>query len=77
MIRQDIRIGDYKNTGTDFSSYKYVIDYYKAGVDIKSVSVKKFVMVRKYTMTDGISYDSDIYIIDRAVFENMTHIKIK
>ena len=74
MIRQDIRIGDYKNTGTDFSSYKYVIDYYKAGVDIKSVSVKKFVMVRKYTMTDGISYDSDIYIIDRAVFENNTQI---
>lgn len=69
MIRQDIRIADYRNSGESLTSYKYVVDLYKAGIDFKENVKKKYVMIRKYSITNGIVYDSDIYIIEKELLK--------
>jgi hypothetical protein len=69
MIRQDIRIADYTNIGESLTSYKYVVDLYKAGVDFKEDIRKKYVMVRKYDIVNGIVYDSDVYIIEKELLK--------
>ena len=70
MIRQDIRIGDYTNKGADLVSYKYVVDFFKQGVDFKEVHKQKYVMIRKYNVINNIVYDTDIYLIERSILEN-------
>ena len=67
MIRQDIRIGDYTNKGTSLTSYKFIVDLYKAGVDFKEDIKKNYVMLRKYSIVNDVVYDSDIYIIERDI----------
>lgn len=70
MIRQDIRIGDYTNKGISLTSYKFIVDLYKAGVDFKENIKKNYVMVRKYSIVNDVVYDSDIYIIERDIISN-------
>ena len=69
MIRQDIRIADYTNVGESLTSYKYVVDLYKAGIDFKEDVRKKYVMIRKYDITNDIVYDSDVYIIEKELLK--------
>lgn len=69
MIRQDIRIGDYSNNGQVEASYKYIVDFYKAGVDYKDTVYNKFVMLRRYRIVNSIPYDTDIYLVERSLIE--------
>lgn len=75
MIRQDIRIGDYSNIGITLTSYKYIIDFYKHDVDDISVVYKNFVMLRKYNIINDIVYDTDIYFIDKGLFDENGKLK--
>ena len=67
MIRQDIRIGDYTNTGASLTSYKFIVDLYKAGVDFAEDIKKNYVMIRKYNIINEVVYDTDVYIIEREL----------
>ena len=67
MIRQDIRIGDYTNKGESLTSYKFIVDLYKAGIDFAEDIKKNYVMIRKYNVVNEVIYDTDVYIIEREL----------
>ena len=67
MIRQDIRIGDYTNKGEALTSYKFIVDLYKAGIDFAEDIKKNYVMIRKYNVVNEVIYDTDVYIIEREL----------
>lgn len=69
MLRQDIRIGDYSNKGADLVTYKYIVDLYKAGVDFHDTIQSQYVMIRKYDVINDLVCDTDLYIIEKSLFE--------
>lgn len=71
MIRQDIRIGSYNRFDDDQStSYKFVVDLYKHGIDFIEDVKRKFVMLRRYEVMNNIARDTDIYFIEEDYYEN-------
>lgn len=63
MIRQDIRIG------TNLTSYKFIVDLYKHNVDLSETYATRFVMIRKYNLINNLVYDSDVYLIEKSLFD--------
>ncbi len=66
MLRQEIRIGDYTETGQNLTSYPFVTDLYKAGVDFPEHVTKEYSMIRRYSTINNVIYDTDLYIIENG-----------
>lgn len=70
MIRQDIRLGNYNINSSDKSAnYKFIVDLYKHGVDMPNQVWKNYVMFRKYELINQTARDTDLYLIDRDIYE--------
>lgn len=70
MIRNDIRIGDFINKGESLTSYKFIVDLYKYGIDFNEDVKKQYSMIRKYKIINEIVYDTDIYIIEKDLIND-------
>lgn len=73
MIRQDIRIGDYEGNNDTLTSYKFIVDLYKAGVDFDEDVKKNFSLIRKYNIINEVIYDTDVYIVERDLLSDIAY----
>lgn len=62
MIRRNISINE----------YEYQVELYKAVSDLNNSVSKKYVMLRKFYLTNNIAYDTDIYFIEKDLFWKVT-----
>lgn len=61
MIRQNIILGQ----------HTYLTDLYKGDSDLNYSCRSKFVMIRKYSIINDISFDSDIYFVEKSVLKDV------